>query len=159
VRHGILFSNHRQSSVILTATAARNVEQRASRNVARGSRNFVSKDGNNMHKIFVATAFAALIAAAPAFAADDTAGNKSVSPQSSGPGVSGAPGNKNGPATNSDSDMKSMPDSGASGASSGEQGTQPTQDSRGVKGLPGNKSGPSMKPDAPDSSSPGSSSQ
>ena len=113
-----------------------------------------------MYKILVATAFTALIAAAPAFAADDTAGNKSVSPQSSGPGVSGAPGNKNGPAADSDSNMKSMQGSGASGASSGEQGTQPTQDSRGVKGLPGNKSGPSMKSDTPgSSSSSGSSSQ
>jgi hypothetical protein len=53
------------------------------------------------------------------------------SAQNSGTGVSGAPGNKNGPPVNS--------------ATTGSNQAVQQQDSSGIKGLPGNKSGPPAK--------------
>ena len=51
-----------------------------------------------MKKLLAATAFAALFAAVPAIAAENSTDNMPPSPQSSGPGVKGDTGNKNGPA-------------------------------------------------------------
>ena len=51
-----------------------------------------------MKKIIAATAFAALFAAVPAFAAEDFT-NMPPSSESSGPGVKGDAGSTNGPAT------------------------------------------------------------
>lgn len=67
---------------------------------------------------------------------------------SSGPGVKGSEGGKNGPAANSAEPSSST---GASEGSSGSGGdinsaTQPSQDSTGVKGAPGSKNGPAPTP-------------
>ena len=51
-----------------------------------------------MKEIFTAIAFAVLLTAVPALAADTSTNNKPASSTSSGPGVKGAPGNKSGPA-------------------------------------------------------------
>ena len=51
-----------------------------------------------MKEIFTAIAFAVLLTAVPAIAADTSTDNQPASSTSSGPGVKGAPGNKNGPA-------------------------------------------------------------
>jgi hypothetical protein len=93
-----------------------------------------------MKEIFTAIAFAVLLTAVPALAADTSTNNKPASSTSSGPGVKGAPGNKNGPAAQPNSMDKA-------GSSSGTADTQPSQDAKGVKGAPGNKSGPAEKPD------------
>ena len=68
-----------------------------------------------MKKIITATAFAVLLTAAPAFAADTSTDNKPASSTSSGPGVKGAPGNKSGPAVKSDKmdNAGSSPSTGA----------------------------------------------
>ena len=92
-----------------------------------------------MKEIFTAIAFAVLLTAVPALAADTSTNNKPASSTSSGPGVKGAPGNKNGPAAQPNSMDKA-------GSSSGTADTQPSQDAKGVKGAPGNKSGPAEKP-------------
>ena len=68
--------------------------------------------------------------------------------QSSGPGVSGAEGGKNGPAANSNQPSSST---GASSGTTGSGGdinapTQPSQDSTGVKGDLGGKNGPAQTP-------------
>ena len=91
-----------------------------------------------MKEIFTAIAFAVLLTAVPALAADTSTNNKPASSISSGPGVKGAPGNKNGPAAQPNSMDKA-------GSSSGTAYTQPSQDAKGVKGAPGNKSGPAEK--------------
>lgn len=73
--------------------------------------------------------------------------NSAMTPQSSGPGVEGATGGKNGPAVQPENNSSST------GASSGNTGvggdntkidrsTLPSQDSTGVKGAEGNKNGP-----------------
>ncbi len=97
-----------------------------------------------MKTLVTACALAAVMGIAPALAADNSSTNQSNSnlpnsTTSSGPGVKGAPGNKNGPA------MTPNGTSGNSGASTGEQGMSPSQDATGVKGAPGNKNGPSAK--------------
>ena len=96
-----------------------------------------------MQKFIHAAPFAVLLMAAPAFAADTSTDNKPASSTSSGPGVKGAPGNKNGPAAKSDSMDKAAPSSATGGTA-----TQPSQDAKGVKGAPGNKSGPAEKPNS-----------
>ena len=92
-----------------------------------------------MKEIFTAIAFVVLLTAVPALAADTSTDNQPASSTSSGPGVKGAPGNKNGPAAQPNSMDKA-------GSSSGTADTQPSQDAKGVKGAPGNKSGPAEKP-------------
>lgn len=104
-----------------------------------------------MKTLVAACALTAIVGIAPALAADTSVNNPSSSTlqnssPTSGPGVKGAPGNKNGPAMkqpgdNSGSSGSSM-SSGSSGASTGEQGTLPSQDAKGVQGQPGNKNGP-----------------
>ena len=82
-----------------------------------------------MKEIFTAIAFAVLLTAVPALAADTSTDNQPASSTSSGPGVKGAPGNKNGPAAQPNSMDKA-------GSSSGTADTQPSQDAKGVKGAP-----------------------
>jgi hypothetical protein len=94
-----------------------------------------------MKKIIAATAFAALFAAVPAFAAEDST-NMPPSSESSGPGVKGDAGSTNGPATKPES---STGTSSSSGNSTGEQGMEPSQDATGVKGAPDSTNGPSDK--------------
>ena len=91
-----------------------------------------------MKKIIAACAFVALLGAAPAIAADTSTNNQPSSSTSSGPGVKGAPGNKNGPAMDANG-------SGNSGASTGDQGMSPSQDATGVKGAQDSTNGPSNK--------------
>ena len=74
-----------------------------------------------MKEIFTAIAFAVLLTAVPALAADTSTNNKPASSISSGPGVKGAPGNKNGPAAQPNSMDKA-------GSSSGTAYTQPSQE-------------------------------
>ncbi len=103
-----------------------------------------------MTKLMTGVAFAALVAAAPAYAETDA--NKQIGPAqtaeqpaNSGLGVQGPPDTRTGPATKAPGDSAAdatAPDPGASSAA--ENSTQPTQDSSGVKGLPGNKSGASQ---------------
>lgn len=107
-----------------------------------------------MKTLVAACALTAVVGIAPALAADNSVNNPSSSTlqnsaPTSGPGVKGAPGNKNGPAMKQPSDNSgssgssgSSMSSGSSGASTGEQGTLPSQDSKGVQGQPGNKNGP-----------------
>ncbi len=95
-----------------------------------------------MKTLVAACALTAIVGIAPALAVDTSVDNPSSSTlqnsaPTSGPGVKGAPGNKNGPAMKQPSD-----NSGSSGASTGEQGTLPSQDAQGVEGQPGNKNGP-----------------
>ncbi len=94
-----------------------------------------------MKTIVTACAVAALIGITPAMAADYSNGNSNQpsSATSSGPGVKGMPGNKNGPALTPEGN------SGSSGASSGEQGMSPSQDATGVKGAQDSTNGPSNK--------------
>lgn len=98
-----------------------------------------------MKKMLTACAVVALIGAAPALAAENTTNNStnnmSNSAPSSGPGIKGAPGNKNGPA------VQPNDASGNSGASTGEkgQGMSPSQDATGVKGAQDSTNGPSNK--------------
>ncbi len=91
-----------------------------------------------MKKIIAACVFAAVFGAAPAIAADTSTNNQPSSSTSSGPGVKGAPGSKNGPAMDANG-------SGNSGAGSGEQGMSPSQDATGVKGAQDSTNGPSNK--------------
>jgi hypothetical protein len=56
----------------------------------------------------------------------------------SGTGITGAPGNKNGPAATSDT---------TTGSNAQPNSTVQQQDSAKVKGLPGGKSGPAVKPE------------
>ncbi len=68
--------------------------------------------------------------------------------QSSGPGVKGVEGGKNGPAANSTENPSST---GASSGTSGSGGdinsaTQPSQDATGVQGATGGKNGPTQTP-------------
>jgi hypothetical protein len=95
-----------------------------------------------MKKIIAATAFAALFAAVPAIAAEDST-NMPPSSESSGPGVKGDPGSTSGPAMKPDSSNTGT--SSSSGSSTGEQGMEPSQDATGVKGAPDSTSGPSDK--------------
>ena len=74
-----------------------------------------------MKEIFTAIAFAVLLTAVPALAADTSTDNQPASSTSSGPGVKGAPGNKNGPAAQPNSMDKA-------GSSSGTAYTQPSQE-------------------------------
>jgi hypothetical protein len=77
--------------------------------------------------------------------------NTTLSPQSSGPGIEGANGNKNGPAA--------KPSGSSTGASTGNTGvgnesppanaTVPSQDAKGVAGAPGNKNGPATNSPKP----------
>ena len=92
-----------------------------------------------MKKIIAVTALGLLVTAGPA-AADTSTDNKPASSTSSGPGVKGAPGNKNGPAA------KPMDSNTGSSSGTGGAATQPSV--KGVKGEPGNKSGPAQKPDS-----------
>lgn len=92
-----------------------------------------------MRKMIAAWAIVALFGAAPAFAADTSNDNQPPSDTSSGPGVKGAPGNKNGPA------MDPHGTTGNSGASTGDQGMSPSQDATGVKGAQDSTNGPSDK--------------
>lgn len=105
-----------------------------------------------MRKMIAATAFAALFAAAPVYAADApnqdpgvNTGKDARTPDSNAVGVEGQSGNKNGPAAKSDSDSMN---SGSSGSSTGAAGSD---EAAGVKGAEGSKNGPSAK--TPDSSS------
>jgi len=90
-----------------------------------------------MNKLFAGATVCALIAIAPAFAQSNNSNVTTPSAQNSGTGISGAPGNKNGPA----------PEKGTVGSSatSQENSTVRQQDSSKVQGLPGNKSGPPAK--------------
>jgi len=97
------------------------------------------KEENAMRKMFAACAIAALFGVTPAMAADTSTDNKPASDMSSGPGVKGDVGGKNGPAMDADGA------SGSSGASSGEQGMSPSQDATGVKGAEDSTNGPSDK--------------
>ena len=98
-----------------------------------------------MRKLIAATAFATLFVAAPVMAADNApnadpgvnTGKQTRTPSDNSVGVKGAPGNKNGPSTKSDSS--------GNGTSTGEMGTSPSDAAAGVKGLRGNKNGPSVK--------------
>lgn len=92
-----------------------------------------------MKKLIAACAFAALFAAAPAIAADTSTDNQPSSPTSSGPGVKGDPGGKNGPA------MDANGKNSNSGAGTGEQGMSPSQDATGVQGAEDSTNGPSNK--------------
>ncbi len=90
-----------------------------------------------MKKIIVSASACALIAIAyPVFA--QTSNPTTPSAQNSGAGISGYPGNKNGPA----------PEKGTvgSGATSQQNPTVQQQDTSKIQGLPGNKSGPPAKP-------------
>ncbi|MBS0240500.1 MAG: hypothetical protein JSS54_13575 [Proteobacteria bacterium] len=89
-----------------------------------------------MRKMIAACAIATLFGVAPALAADTSNDNQPPSDTSSGPGVKGAPGNKNGPA---------MDPQGTTGAGAGEQGMSPSQDATGVKGAQDSTNGPSDK--------------
>lgn len=93
-----------------------------------------------MKKMIAACAIAALFGVTPAVAADSSNDNKPASDMSSGPGVHGDVGGKNGPAMNPDGSS-----SGSSGASSGDQGMSPSQDATGVKGAEDSTNGPSTK--------------
>ncbi|WP_156150745.1 hypothetical protein [Hyphomicrobium sp. 99] len=92
-----------------------------------------------MKKIIAACAIATLFGIAPVLAADYSSDNKPASETSSGPGVKGAPGSKNGPA------MDANGPAGTSGASTGDQGMSPSQDATGVKGAQDSTNGPSNK--------------
>ena len=101
-----------------------------------------------MYKILLGAVAAAALASAPVLAADDS----SMKTPSSGPGVQGDVGGKNGPSAkplndkSSGSNASSNSNSGASAGSSGkgtiDPTTQPSQDSTGVEGAPGQKNGP-----------------
>ena len=97
-----------------------------------------------MKKLLAATAFAALFAAVHAIAAENSTDNMPPSPQSSGPGVKGDTGNKNGPAAKP-SDSSTTGTSSSSGTSTGEQGMSPSQNAAGVKGARDSTNGPSDK--------------
>jgi hypothetical protein len=84
----------------------------------------------------------------------NAAENNTMSPQSSGPGVEGATGSKNGPSAQPENNSSST------GASSGNTGvggdttnidksTLPSQDSKGVQGAPGSTNGPAGEAPAP----------
>lgn len=100
-----------------------------------------------MHKILLAAVAAAALASAPVLAADDS----SKTP-SSGPGIQGDVGNKNGPSAkplkdkslggNASSNSSSGSSAGSSGKGVIDPTTQPSQDSSGVEGAPGQKNGP-----------------
>lgn len=104
-----------------------------------------TQDGNTMRKIIAATAFATLFIAAPVLAADYApntdpgvnTGKQARTPSDNSVGIKGAPGNKNGPSTKSDTS--------GNGASTGENGTSSSDAAAGVKGSSGNKNGPSVK--------------
>ena len=76
----------------------------------------------------------------PSPAADNASG---AAAPNSGPGVQGAPGSTNGPATKPEA--ASGASSGTSGTGNVEPGTQPSQDATGVKGAPDSTNGPSDK--------------
>jgi hypothetical protein len=75
-----------------------------------------------MKEIFAAIAFAVLLTAVPALAADTSTDSQPASSTSSGPGVKGAPGNKNGPVEKPNATGNTGSSSGTAGA-----GTQPSQ--------------------------------
>ena len=74
-----------------------------------------------MKKIIAVTALGLLVTAGPALAADTSTDNKPASSTSSGPGVKGAPGNKNGPAA------KPMDSNTGSSSGTGGAATQPSR--------------------------------
>ncbi|MET1046924.1 MAG: hypothetical protein ABWX70_09525 [Hyphomicrobium sp.] len=101
---------------------------------------------NNSHKVADATQ--------PTTTSNTADGSGStMSPQSSGPGVQGETGGKNGPAAqpnNSSSTGTSSGNTGVGGDTSNtNSATVPSQDSTGVKGADGSKNGPSPNPPAP----------
>jgi hypothetical protein len=104
-----------------------------------------------MYKVVIAAALSAGLAAVPTFAADNST-TIQPSTQSSGPGVKGTEGGKNGPAATQGNTGKMDSSMGNNGASTGSSGknidpsTQPSQDSTGVKGSTGGKNGPAAKP-------------
>ena len=89
-----------------------------------------------MKRILTACAVVAAMGVVPALAADSSNNNMPSSATSSGPGVKGEPGSKNGPAMNAN---------GNNGASSGEKGMSPSQDATGVQGAQDSTNGPSNK--------------
>ncbi len=92
-----------------------------------------------MNKMIVSATACALIAFAnPLFAQTSDSKTTTPSVQNSGAGISGYPGNKNGPAA----------EKGTVGsAATGQQNPEVReQDSSKIQGLPGNKSGPAVKP-------------
>lgn len=103
-------------------------------------------------RVFLLAATAALAVAGYAVAAE-TANQKTdpanMSPQSSHPGVEGAPGGKSGPAAkNSGTPPSTAAQQNAPAGTNVPQaspGTDPTHDASGIKGAPGNKNGPSQK--------------
>ncbi|MFL6820598.1 MAG: hypothetical protein ACJ8EF_21925 [Bradyrhizobium sp.] len=89
-----------------------------------------------MKRITSALAVALTTLALPAFAQTDKPNVSVPSANNSGAGISGYPGNKNGPA----------PNKGTVGsATNPENPSASNQDAANVKGLPGNKSGPPAK--------------
>jgi len=99
-----------------------------------------------MKNVIAATAFAALLVAVPAIAAENSSDNMPPSSTSSGPNVKGAPGGKSGPTADPNATNPS-----GSGSSTGEQGMSPSQDATGVSGARDSTNGPSNK--KPDDSS------
>jgi uncharacterized membrane protein len=90
-------------------------------------------------KWIVSTLVTALALSASTTSAQTTKPDVSAAPsaQSSGTGIAGQAGNKNGPAA--------KPGSTVGSSSSGTSSTVQQQDTSNVKGLPGNKSGPAAK--------------
>ena len=88
-------------------------------------------------KAIMSVVAAGLLMSATAASAQSVQPNAAPSAQNSGAGIQGAPGNKNGPATNSGTV--------GSAASGGQNPSVSAQDPSNVKGLPGNKSGPAAK--------------
>jgi hypothetical protein len=87
--------------------------------------------------ILSATACLLIAATAPAFAQTNNPNASTPSAPNSGAGISGYPGNKNGP----------PPEKGTVGAAGGGQQNPGVsqQDTSKIQGLPGNKSGPPAK--------------
>ncbi|MGC2085288.1 MAG: hypothetical protein WA702_18245 [Bradyrhizobium sp.] len=89
-------------------------------------------------KAIMSVVAAGLLMSATAASAQSVQPNAAPSAQNSGAGIQGAPGNKNGPATNSGT-------VGSSATTGGQNPSVSAQDPSNVKGLPGNKSGPAAK--------------
>jgi hypothetical protein len=90
---------------------------------------------NTMKRIMSAMAVALTAFALPAFAQSDKPNPSVPNANNSGAGISGYPGNKNGPAANKGT-------VGSSSVTNPENPAVSNQDAANVKGLPGNKSGP-----------------